>query len=191
MKTLISNCCAGAFFYKNVLNEDFKNPFMWSGITASDFIYLIKNFKNIDFNNFKLEESFLHGVRKFKSFKIRVNDGFDIHFPHYYEGENETKTNCDLFKKDIKKYVIEKYKHRLLKMTDEPLFIILDNKKDLSWTETEIKELEKIKNYKIILFTDKQISLNSNNIIVIHENGFSHTTCMTKYSDLIKDNLYV
>ena len=50
---IVCNNCGGADIYK--LNKmEFNNPFIWCAIFADDMITLIKNWDNINFNNYKL-----------------------------------------------------------------------------------------------------------------------------------------
>lgn len=51
---IISNTCLGAALYKFGFKIPFSNPFCWSFIDFNSMFYLIKNYENINFRNFKL-----------------------------------------------------------------------------------------------------------------------------------------
>lgn len=51
---LICNSCVGGFIYKNELKSQFKNPFIWNIIDFNSMLYLVKNYENVNFNNYEL-----------------------------------------------------------------------------------------------------------------------------------------
>ena len=50
---IISNDCTAGFIYKEI-NEEFKNPFIWTSIDIDNFIKLIENYDTLNFNNISI-----------------------------------------------------------------------------------------------------------------------------------------
>ena len=78
---LISNCCIGGDYY-NSLSKEYNNPFIWVIIKPKDMITLISHFNTINFENIELLESEFSTINR-KCFKIKVDNLFEIHYPHY------------------------------------------------------------------------------------------------------------
>lgn len=55
MNILTTNCLGG-FIYRDVLQTQFKNPFIWTGCLC-DFAEFIQNFDSIDFSNIEIVSS--------------------------------------------------------------------------------------------------------------------------------------
>lgn len=51
---LISDCCFGAYVYRDYLKIEYQNPFIWSSILLKDMASLIKNYAVINFSKVKL-----------------------------------------------------------------------------------------------------------------------------------------
>lgn len=187
---LICNCCATGYLYKNILKEMFPNPFIWAAITPNDMIKLIKNWDNINFKNIKLEESFVH-ERKERNYQIVVDDLIHIHYTHYILSEKDNTPRiigCNVYYKNVTEYTIEKYKTRSKRSSflEEPIFLILDNKLDLTFNESEMNELLACTERKIVLISDKKLANIPTNILYFNESGYDHELCMKKhYKEII------
>lgn len=141
---IISNCCATGYLYKNILKEQFPNMFIWSAMLPKDVILLIRNYDKINFENIKLEESFIH-KRIERNFKIVIDNLVSVHYTHYILSEDKSPKviGYNVYFSNIKDFTIEKYKNRLKRksFTEEPVFLILDNKNDMTFTNEEMSEL--------------------------------------------------
>ena len=102
---VISNDCTSGQYYK--LNKcEFNNPFVWNiWWYIDDYVKFIKNFNNINFNNYETlltndNEYFSDYKLKFNplTYYVNVDNKYKIAYPHY------------ISKKD---YVDTKYKVRL------------------------------------------------------------------------------
>lgn len=170
---IISNNCLGGFFYKNN-NIQYTNPFIWSAILADSMYYLIKNWKNINFNNYIIEKSeFNNTQNKLDIFKLIIDNNIIAHYTHFHFNSTDNKPRIkgfDVFYNKIWEYVINKYENRLKRMNEEPIFIILGeyerngtNMYDYTF-EKEKKILDIKTNYKIILITKYKEFLEYNDL---------------------------
>lgn len=189
---IISNCCAGGEFYKRIYKTKYNNPFIWSMLSASDLIYLIENFNNINFLKYEILP-----VENEDYFSIKVDNKINIIYTHYhYKNCEMTKNNVDVYYKDIKKYIIEKYNERTQRMlnnSEKPEFFIITytkhtydydyektkkiieslNNKDFKATIiTQFYSLIKLSNDKLKIIYDKNVSKTSNNfpLFLIRDN---------------------
>jgi len=184
MQVIGNNCCGGYFYLLN--KERFNNPFMWSLIDASDFIYLIENFKNIDFTNVDFTEltntRFPDHVllnKKVNTNKhvigLKIDNKITVYYTHYlYDRKMNapTKIDIDIFYNKNYEYVYNKYMERLKRLSknDEPIFYIITYRKH-NWTEEKLKYLLSLKtNYKIIIITQYKIKNKPDNVIIINDN---------------------
>lgn len=152
---IIANDCIGARCYE-FLNLPFGNPFMWNRIYVDDFYNLIKNFSQLNFNNFTLSSNIIDGK---ETFFIFIDSKIKIYYTHYIKNNNydvptkqmRDEDDVNILYKNIENYIIEKYTTRLKRMDlkQEPIFI-LNDKSNL--TIDKIKEFIDLNtNYKIIL----------------------------------------
>ena len=89
-----SNCIAG-FWYRDVIEEQYETPFIWSIIRLSDMLYLIRNFENIDFSDIDvlMSDGELNRKDGNRWVKIFLNGKVNVYFVHYREEKslkNET-----------------------------------------------------------------------------------------------------
>lgn len=159
---IISNCCAGGEFYKRIYKTQYNNPFIWSMVTADDFITFLKNYGKIDYKKYKLKP-----VEGEDYFAVEVDNKFDIVYTHYhYKNVDKTVHNVDVYYRDIKKYIIEKYldrTNRMLSLHEDPEFFII------SYTK-----------YKYNYTYDKTVKI----IDLIKDLGFK-CTIITQYYSLL------
>lgn len=180
---LISNCCIGGDYY-NSLSKEYNNPFIWVIIKPKDMITLISHFNTINFENIELLESEFSAVNR-KCFKIKVDNLFEIHYPHYLKNNDyktikygSTETSVDVLYADIEKYIISTYIRRLQRMknnSESPKFLILGDRAGYEWDFNSIRELDKINNgFKICLITDKVEQKDFKNLHIIHFHSDNH-----------------
>lgn len=178
---LIGNNCAASFIQK-FLNEPFRNPFVWCAIRPKDIIYLIKNYKKIDFTNVELVKI---GVDTFPDnelikskieeerniYGVKIDNKIIPYFTHYLFDENYKEPiveGIDTFYYLNNEYVLNKYHERLKRngLNENPIFLIVPYKHH-NWNEELIKELCELKtDYKIILISNLEFPHNDNLILI-------------------------
>lgn len=175
MLNIIADSCIGADIYKYHLKQPYQNPFCWSTMSSDSMAYLIQNYNNINFNNYKLTKD------KNWNFSIIIDNKIKVNYVHYCFSKNDKKIRIDIadvYYNKIWEYIIEKYeerKNRLLKNNEEPIFIFGSTWKYCN--ESIIEKIIKIKtNYKIIFV----INFNCN--IKIPNN------CILYKSDIYRNN---
>jgi len=195
---IVCNNCVGGRLYESI-KEQFSSPFIWERIEHADFMYLIKNFKNINFKNteFSLE---YYKSKDYQNVLCRVDNKISIHFTHYVydkDTENPTKRNLDILYKDILTYCKSKYLTRLSRMVDDPIFVYSLNGFKFSDEEynKRIKDVSLINDKCIYLITYESKPINidlPNNIKVIYvkdEIMDSTTAAVAKYiKNIITNN---
>jgi hypothetical protein len=154
---IISNSCIGGFIYKNNLNCNYKNPFIWNLIDFNSMYYLIKNYENINFKNYILNKD------DNWNFSIVIENNITLKFIHYKFDKNATKIikkDIDVYYNRIWEYIVDKYEQRLNIMLNEkskPLFILADgwNPPETKLDIQKLKLLNDLKKDNIICAVDK------------------------------------
>ena len=207
---IISNTCLGAFIYKYT-NTEYTTPFIWCIVNDNDMLYCLEHYNEINFNNYKLIKIFSKNSKNRLSsgfrninrdiYGIRVDNKFNIYFPHYYESNEKMIIENGMSAKgeNIGKYILEKYKDRFLRINNKtPLFIL----------ETDIKHKDKpVKdkvlnmfynaksNYNKILLTYDESLLNkyknTENITVVYTPVHAVEDKARLIIDKFKDTLYI
>ena len=119
---IISHNCTAANIYK-LKKMKYGNPFMWCIIPPEDFMYLYEHYHEINFENFKLEKN------NRGEYWMVIDGKFKVFYEHYIYDENAVEPirgTVSLYMKDIENYIVSRYKARLARMKDEPLFIATD-----------------------------------------------------------------
>ena len=171
---IISNCCAGGEFYKRVYKTQYMNPFIWSMMTADDFITLLKNYGKINYKKYKIKP-----VKDEDYFALEIDGKFDIVYTHYhYKDVEKTVHNVDVYYRDIKKYIVEKYldrTNRMLSSNEAPEFFIISYTKYLyNYTYDKMLEIIDLINklgFKCTIITQYYSLLEKSNdkIKIIHD----------------------
>lgn len=187
---IISNNCAGGYLYRDVLKLEYPNPFIWTQVSAKEFIKLIENYDKINFKNYEMlkmqkkdfTENGDFGEHKWLSqhpLGLRIDDTFTLWFPHIlYKADaiRPQTVNTNVYYKRHYELVIDTYIKRLARMKEEPVFMILDYPW-FGWTDGLIKDVielsEKVK-YKIILITNRKIDNSKKVNVVYDENLHTH-----------------
>lgn len=155
MINIIGDSCVASNITLDVLHQEYINPFCWNIINHISFGYLIKNYKNINFNNYYLRKH-----PSCEEYYLIIDDNIEVLYHHYREDKNcktIIKKDNHVYFCDIQQYIIEKYKSRL-KLNSSPIFII-----GSSW-EIETDKYEKfeyiinqnIEKYPLIVITNKE-----------------------------------
>lgn len=173
MNIISNNCCAG-FIYKNLINQEYKNPFIWTLIYENDFLNLIKNYDRINFNNYTLENMYSKLIEDKGIFYINIDNLVKCYFIHYHFNKlynTITKIKSDIKYNKIWEYIIKKYNERVLKLkkcNESPIFLI-DNQ--YGCCEHIINESIKIcneKNYKLIIITEDKNKIKTEKLLILH-----------------------
>lgn len=154
---IICNSCIGGFIYKNELKTSFKNPFIWNIIDFNSMYYMVKNFNQINFNNYELIKD------KKWNFSIVIDGKVKIQYVHY---KFDSKSNkpitkyIDVYYNKIWEFIIEKYESRLKRMKEEnsnPLFLFANwfNKPETLLSYNQLKILNDLQQDNIIVAVDK------------------------------------
>lgn len=179
---IICNNCVGSRIYQ-YRNIKYNNQFIWSSIDINDFIYLINNYNNINFNNFKL-------LYEDNKYFIKIDNKILISYPHYkknldnmeqiiVENENEEIEDRTLYSPNIENYIISKYKERFKRNIECPIFLIID----YDYNEKIFEEINT--NYTVYIFTKKKNLVSKYNniryLINNSENELKRTGDIAKY----------
>ena len=170
---IICNNCVGARLYE-VTKQQFPNPFMWMAIDYDDYIKLIENYDNIDLSNPKFELETYKG-NDYKSVLITLNNDIKLHYIHYIQDDTKEtpvkELNTNILYKDILSYAIQKWKNRLNRSKEEPIFLYSFNYMTPDYPT-----------YKIIL--DKLLNINDKQIMILVHEGI-------KIEQEIPDNIKI
>jgi hypothetical protein len=122
---IVTNNCIGGFIYRDILNCEYQNPFIWSLIF--NFNYFAQDFNNINFDNFKLINS--NNIPN--GYELIIDNKYFIKYIHCYFDKTKTVPSivdtCVKYNK-IDEYIIEKYLKRLkrMKKLNSTVFIVAD-----------------------------------------------------------------
>lgn len=124
---IIGNSCASSYIVRDILHEQFNNPFVWCSMTPRDMIQIINNYDKINWKKYKVE-FYKNNSFNCQCVNITVDDLFTIKYPHYVFRNCETKIqSVNVFSNDIIKFATEKYETRLDRMLENnepPIFIV-------------------------------------------------------------------
>ena len=163
MYNLIGNSCIASWITTKLLNQAFINPFTWCIMDFESSYNLVKNWENINFNNYELVKD------NNWNFSIIIDKIIKVQYVHYHFDKNANSIiskNNDIFYNKIWEYIIEKYIQRLKRMKElniDPIFIFAyakntSNKNNIFTLEQQKKLVELNTKYKIILSFDNMIS---------------------------------
>lgn len=117
---IISNDCTGGFIYRDIIKEEYANPFIFSKVLLDDFIYLASNYQSINFRKFGLLQSAEW------QFYIRVNDKINIQYNHYKFDPTVNGIRKDppnVYSSHIWEYIVGRYITRVHRMNEPPIFV--------------------------------------------------------------------
>lgn len=138
MVNLISNSCVGAYITTICLDQPYVNPFCWNIIDFKSFKNLIEKYNSIDFKKIKLTEK-----KTLNKYSLTIDGLVTVLYEHYIKSEQYkevVKKNCNVYYKDIDKYIISKYNARL-KLNKNPIFLAGSSWPNGSYSCDEFKEL--------------------------------------------------
>ena len=158
---IVCNTCVGGRIYE-YYKLQYTNPFIWNAINTPDFMKLVENYDNINFNNFKL-------LYEDEIYQINIDNILTVTYPHYKYGKDDItptirreRYGTRLYFNDIEQYIINKYKNRLLRINEDPTFVLVKGTtfgKGIKCLDDDIEYFMNIKTpYRKIVYTDKQYS---------------------------------
>lgn len=119
---IITDSCLGGFLYRDILKENYKNPFIWTRIGINEFIDFVDNFENIDFTNVMIDKDG-PGLTNFKTI---IDDKYTFTNRHIIFSKNDIipRVNYDNIHTDWVnvyynkpwEYILEKYNNRVKRM---------------------------------------------------------------------------
>lgn len=165
---IISHNCLGGFIYRDILKEEYKNPFIWTGMDTRFFPDFIDNFETINFNNVMIDKEGQGFNNNFKTVidkKWRFRNGHII----FSEKDNIPRTdfddkhitNVNVYYNKPWEYILEKYEKRIKRMDNDIRVALYD--KDPNETIENLNRLSDIcfkHKYPCIIFTDKNVKQN-------------------------------
>ena len=123
---MIGSSCVAAYWTRDLLKEQYSNPFCWCSVPAQSIIYLIEHYKSINYDNVRI----LPIENNPHRYKLIIDGNVEVRYTHYVEDPsvNGLKTYCnDVISSNIKQYILDKYRERVKRMLaskDEPIFIL-------------------------------------------------------------------
>lgn len=113
---IITNNCLGGFIYRDILKEEYKNPFIWTSINHLDLIDLIENFDTINFVNIMIDRD---GKELGNNFITIIDDKYKIYNHHVWFSAKDNEPRIEgnnVFYNKPWEYIVEKYEKRLKRM---------------------------------------------------------------------------
>lgn len=160
---IISNNCLGGYIYQNLLKEEYKNPFIWTLFeNPVEYIELIKNWNNVNFDNFELIKK---GEEFKNNFQIMIDQKYTLSFIHVFFDKDRNNTEKfehtarivgeNIFSPEPWKYIVDKYTQRLSRMKQEKNMIFLYFEPNLKCSKLhELPLILQQNKFKGIIFTD-------------------------------------
>lgn len=137
--TIISNNCLGAYTY-NLLGLKYTSPFIWSQTFLYDMLKIVKDAKELNFQNINLvsaSNQYIPEKNSKNSYAVQLENGAKSYFIHYKD-KNLTESNWLRRSERIDK--------------NNLIFYLMSSKPKIDTIElvNEIKEECLIRNYKFI-----------------------------------------
>ena len=179
---VISSNCISGYWYRDVVKKQYEVPFIWCNIKLNDFIYLIKNFDTIDFNNVKtvISNGELVASNGKEHVKVVINNKISVYFIHYKQSKenisNPIVKDVDVVCPDVVKYTDELWKERSKRIPYNKIrvWVFWD---DTVCTDTDLVEFFKVAEEKpneiFVLITEKKnIKPKTKNLLVLKKKTY-------------------
>ena len=174
---IISNNCIAGFWYRDILECDYENPFIWCTIKLSDFIGIIENFDSINFNNAKCVISEGEMIKKSGSkwTKILLDNRYNVFFTHYKQSSisilKPIVNRLDVICPNVISYTEDVWKRRSERIPyqKERIYVFWDDVYNSNLKLDEfVLTAKKHTGEKFVLFTpDNSIKPESENMIIL------------------------
>ena len=170
---IISNTCIGAYITRDILKQKYCNPFCWNII---DYVSMVNLINQYDQLKVLPVNSFRNANNNYAT--ILISNNITIQYVHIKEKlfqsiVNKTQPNEDnIFVENCATYAIEKYKERLQRMTEPPVFILqVQSNHPITGNIQQLHHLiNTVKTtYHIIIVTKEKLSIQSKNIHILNE----------------------
>lgn len=178
---IISNCCAGAYIYRDYLKVQYPNPFIWSSIiTLNDLYGLIQKYNSIDFENVSLIKfadhiplypywtDFQNQYRYLTG--LSVDNTFNVFWTHNYYDPNCNVPKVlggEVYYCKNYEYTLENWNKRIkrMDMADKPIFLLLTQRSHYLNFEETSKLLKDFPDENMIIITAfrELLKYNTNN----------------------------
>lgn len=170
---LIGNCCISNFI-SQIAGEGNTNPFTWIDMDFNSLYYLIINWENVKWNDYKIVKV-PHPYQNRDMFEIVIENKVHLRYVHYLYDKNvlqikTVKQNVYYYK--IWEYIVQKYeerKQRMLERNEKPMFIT--EWEHMNYDEAAFWKIEKENlKYKLVVITyNKNLKTNNKNILLIYD----------------------
>lgn len=156
---IIGNSCASSYVVRDLLKEQFSNPFVWCSVTEADILYVRLNYTTINWNDIYVG-LYDNTTFRTKNVKIVVDGKIVIKYPHYCLSKGNTKVDgINVFSKDIIQWATVKYNERVSRMeTAGTPFYVLGG----SWED------------QMMSLSTKYILTNAENAYILNTDGIIH-----------------
>lgn len=195
---IITNCCLGGFITRDVLHEQFSNPFVWVWMTTNDVCNIVHNYSSLDFRKFIIRP---HDGQLVENccFDIIVDNQITLVYSHYqfnsnYPNEFIDRTRNIVISDHIWEYVVKKYVERVKRMeilNEQPVFLICDNRNGCgTFTTEQVNDLSQHSKYKIVFCSEIDYSDKANQMFYfVKKHGNLLNEIISEYGDDIKNFL--
>lgn len=172
---IISNNCIGGFIYRDIIKEQYKNPFIWSFMKTDPFFDMCENFDTVDFRNVEdhLNDSSIYPENRSG---LLIDGKYPLAFHHVWLDPNyPTPTvikgwgnGINVKCLDPRKYIREKYFKRLSRMNldDKLVFCFYDASSPTNSAIRLVDACEKQKAHGIII-TSMDLNIESDKILFL------------------------
>lgn len=123
---IISNNCIGGYIYRDILKEEYQNPFIWTSLDNTSVINLLEHYNTINFENIEIFKQ----SSTLSNFYLNVDDQLNIQFSHYVfdaKYDKPTIIGIDVHYNKIWEYIVDVYLRRLKRMSNAIDFIFIED----------------------------------------------------------------
>lgn len=198
MKNIIASNCIGGIYYQ-MLNIEYQNPFIWNTIKLTDFIKLITEWNNINFQNITTLFTSKECQKEYNNEKcstIILDDKIKIYFIHHHYTPNIKSSPkprpydsrlYDVYGEDILEYIENKWLKRSERLNlTNPIFVYFDDNRSTNDNISKLYDLNL--KYPLIIISQKQIQIpNKENLFFFKTNDADTRIIAKELNNFIKD----
>ena len=149
---IIGNSCASSYITRDLIHEQFNNPFTWCSVSEADILYVMKHYDKINWENVQIS-LYNNATFNIKCTKAIVDSCIEIKYPHYCLSNSAlTVKGINVYANNIVEWVQEKYISRIgrMKFAGKPFFCIGGTWEDQKMSLSTINLLSKKRNTFIL-----------------------------------------
>ena len=185
---IIGNSCASSYIVRDLLKEQFSNPFVWCSVTEADILYVVSDYVSINWDDISTE---LYENRTFgtKNVKIVVDGKIEIKYPHYCLSDCSTKVDgINVFSKDIIRWSTDRYRERVARMLSSgmPFYSLGGSWEDQMMSLSSRYNLGKISNVYLL---DSDGIIHDNYKVAVKNFPIIHSRISDYFSESKEPNL--